>query len=48
MIKKSTFSSYFDPIVINFQKAVDGAVDKRIIRRLLRQNGLREVMIELR
>ena len=30
------------------QKAVDGAVDKRIIRRLLRQNDLREVLIELR
>jgi hypothetical protein len=31
-----------------FQKAVDGAVDKRIIRRLLRQNDLREVVVELR
>jgi hypothetical protein len=31
-----------------FQKAVDGAVDKRIIRRLLRQNGLRDELVELR
>ena len=31
---------------MNSQKAVDGAVDKRIIRRLLRQNDLREVLDE--
>jgi hypothetical protein len=34
--------------VVYLQKAVDGAEDKRIIRRLLRQNGLREVVVELR
>jgi hypothetical protein len=31
---------------MNSQKAVDGAVDKRIIRRLLRQNDLRGVLNE--
>ena len=30
------------------QETVDGAVDKRIIRRLLRQDDPREMLIELR
>ena len=44
--QKSRFSNYFQSFVVYLQKAVDGAVDKRIIRRLLRQNGLREVLNE--
>jgi len=37
-----------DSFVILLQESVDGAVDKRIIRRLLRQSDLREVLVELR
>ncbi len=44
--QKSALSNYFQPFVVYLQKTVDGAVDKRIIRRLLRQNGLRDVLDE--
>jgi hypothetical protein len=42
------FLHSFHSFVIYSQESVDGAEDKRIIRRLLRQKDLRVIRIELR